>query len=101
VGIEVNGLDNDVRNNVASHNTIGILVRGSENSIRSNTANDNSETGIMLTEDAGTDNRIRGNRTRRNLRYDLADFPPGLCTTNIWMDNRGPLQLDGCEAGTR
>jgi parallel beta-helix repeat protein len=101
VGIEVSGPDNDVRNNLASHNTIGILVRGSENSIRSNTANDNSEVGILLTEDAGPDNRIRGNRTRRNQRYDLADFPPGLCTTNIWMDNRGTLLLDGCELGTR
>jgi parallel beta-helix repeat protein len=101
VGIEVIGADNNVRNNVANHNTIGISVRGSENSIRNNTANDNSEAGILLTEDAGPDNRIRGNRARRNQRYDLADSPPGLCTTSIWMDNRGTQLLDGCEAGTR
>jgi len=101
VGIEVSGPDNIVRNNVASHNTIGILISGSENAIRNNTANDNSEVGILLTEDAGPDNRIRGNRARRNQLHDLADFPTGLCTTNVWRDNRGTLLLDGCEAGKR
>lgn len=68
---------------------------------RNNTANDNSEARLLLTEDAGPDNSIRGNRARRNRVHDLADFPLGSCTTNVLRDNRGTLRLGGCEAGTR
>ena len=96
--------DNVIRLNDASNNArYGIQVLGQRNQIEANRASNNGEAGITAgaapEASAGVGNRFRANFTLRNGQHDLADYPPGPCTLNVWTLNQGVKLYDGCEKG--
>lgn len=96
--------ENRIRANIASDNARdGIEVLGSDNVVQANKARRNGQDGITAgsaPENPGpTGNTFVGNSALENEGFDLADYPPGLCTLNSWVENQGVKLYNGCETG--
>ena len=101
-GILVVQNGNQIKSNRMDDNSYtGIAVLGNNNTIELNRANRNGSGGITagITPEASTANGniFRSNRAFNNGGFDLADYPPGPCTLNTWLGNRGATLYDGCE----
>jgi parallel beta-helix repeat protein len=86
--------NNRLENNTVTNNdSSGILLDiGSGNVVSNNEVNDNGSVNADLTDgiriNAGsTDNTIRDNRLKNNIRHDCHDFTSG--PLNTWTNNRG------------
>jgi hypothetical protein len=99
LGLGVHGPDNVIKGNLFARNgTSGLRVDGTRNMIEDNTSVQNVLDGISAGSFAQS-NVFKGNQAFGNGNFDLADYPPGPCTLNTWLDNEGAKLFDGCEAG--
>lgn len=93
---------NSILGNVFSGNRQdGLEVWGNSNVIRGNVADDNGGDGITAGAvpegPLGIGNTYQANSAFGNGGFDLADYPPGACTLNVWTSNRGKTLYNGCE----